>query len=75
MDEAMERILKRDGRLNYKEASEDLLSRFTRQISYLDGGPKRLIGILRELEAWYVKHEKQETAGLKELRRLKAVAA
>ena len=62
MDEAMERILNRDGRLIYKEASDDLLRRFACTINHMDGGPKRLIGMLHQLEAWYVEQERRQPA-------------
>ncbi len=53
MDQTMERILKRDGRAVYREASHELLRRFAATISYMDGRPKRLLGMLRRLEAMY----------------------
>jgi hypothetical protein len=31
-------------------------------IDFMDGGPKRLIGMLRQLEAWYVEKENQDDA-------------
>jgi hypothetical protein len=62
MDEAMERILNRDGRLIYKEASDDLLRRFACTINHMDGGPTRLIGMLHQLEARYVKLERPQPA-------------
>jgi hypothetical protein len=42
IDDAMERILTRDGRLSYREASDDLLRGCAAIIYYLDDGPKRL---------------------------------
>jgi hypothetical protein len=53
-DQTMERILKRDGRRIYEMASGDFLSGFAAAIAYMDGGPKRLLGMLRRLDAMYV---------------------
>jgi hypothetical protein len=54
IDEAMERVRKRDGRRTYETASSDLLTMFTNTIVYLDGGPDRLLGMLRRLEETHV---------------------
>ena len=58
IDEAMEKILKRDGRKIYREASSDLLTFYTNTIVHMDGGPKRLLGMLRRLEATHTNGKK-----------------
>lgn len=52
-DEVMERILKRDGRKAYQDASGDFLTGFCNTIVAMDGGPERLLGRLRRLERMY----------------------
>jgi len=54
-DQAMERILRRDGRRAFADASGDFLSGFAATIAHMDGGPKRLLGMLRRLERMYAK--------------------
>jgi hypothetical protein len=49
-DQALERILKRDGRRIYEAASGDLLTTYAATIACMDAEPKRLLGILRRLE-------------------------
>jgi hypothetical protein len=53
IDQAMERILNRDGRRIYEAASGDLLTMYANTIAHMDGGPDRLLGMLRQLEAMY----------------------
>jgi hypothetical protein len=53
IDDTMEKILKRDGRKSYEDASNDLLSQYTTLIVHLDGGPKRLLGMLHRIEAHF----------------------
>jgi hypothetical protein len=55
VDRAMERILERDGRKTYEAASGELLTFFTNTIAHMDGGPKRLLGMLHRLEAMHAK--------------------
>jgi hypothetical protein len=57
----MERILRRDGRRAYQDASGDFLTGYCNAIVAMDGGPKRLLGMLRRLERMYVRlgQEKQ----------------
>jgi hypothetical protein len=57
MDRTMGRILKRDGRRVYKDASSDLLTMYTLTIAQLDGGSARLIRMLRRLAASHVRIE------------------
>jgi hypothetical protein len=59
MDQALARILKRDGRRIYEAAPGDLLTLFAATIAHMDGGPKRLLGMLRRLEEMYVKLERK----------------
>jgi hypothetical protein len=61
VDEAMEKILKRDGRRIYEDASSDLLTFYTNTIVHMDGGPKRLLGILRRLEAAHGREKSTKT--------------
>jgi hypothetical protein len=56
IDETMEKILRRDGRRIYEAASSDQLSLYTNMIVHMDGGPKRLLGMLRKLEASHAAH-------------------
>jgi hypothetical protein len=51
IDGAIEKILKRDGRPIYEEKSDELLNQYCNLIVHLDGGPKRLLGMLRRLVA------------------------
>jgi hypothetical protein len=62
IDEAMEKILKRDGRRTYKTASHDLLTSYTNTIVHMDGGPERLIGMLRRIEQAWVRLESRRPA-------------
>jgi len=49
VDEMMERILRRDGRKAYQDASGDFLTGFCNTIVFMDGGPERLHVLLRRL--------------------------
>jgi hypothetical protein len=51
MDRAVQRVLKRDGRRIYRDASSDLLTMYAATIAYMDGGSSRLIRMLRSLAA------------------------
>jgi hypothetical protein len=62
IDETMEKILKRDGRRIYKEASSDLLTFYTNTIVHMDGGPERLIGMLRQLLETHERADKRPAA-------------
>jgi hypothetical protein len=55
IDDTMEQILKRDGRRAYQDASQNLLTFYCNTIVQMDGGPKRLLGMLRSLDDMYVK--------------------
>jgi hypothetical protein len=57
IDEVMERILERDGRRAYEDASGDFLTGYCNTIVAMDGGPKRLLGMLRRLERMYSKRD------------------
>jgi hypothetical protein len=66
MDRTMARILKRDGRRSYRDASGDLLTLYAATIAEMDGGSTRLIQMLRRLAATHVRidaHMRKETAG------------
>lgn len=62
VDEAMARILRRDGRRAYEDASGDFLTGFCNTIVAMDGGPERLIGRLRRLQAMYGARPAREVA-------------
>ena len=53
VDETLERILQRDGRKAYQDASGDFLTGYCNTIVAMDGSPERLLGMLRGLEAMY----------------------
>jgi hypothetical protein len=61
VDQTMERILKRDGRKTYEAASGEMLTFFTNKIVYMDGGPQRLLGMLRRLEAMHAKPNRKSS--------------
>jgi hypothetical protein len=65
IDRTMARILKRDGRRSYRDASSDLLTMYAATIAHMDGGSARLILMLRRLAATHVRieaHMRKETA-------------
>lgn len=53
VDEVMGRIRERAGRRAYEDASGDFLTGFCNAIVYMDGSPKRLLGMLRRLSSMY----------------------
>jgi hypothetical protein len=53
----LERILKRNCRPIYEAASGDFLSGFAATIVDMDGGVKRLLGMLRRPEKMHVSRE------------------
>jgi hypothetical protein len=55
IDRTMARILKRDGRRSYRDASSDLLTMYAATIAHMDGGSTRLIQMLRRLAATHVR--------------------
>jgi len=55
IDRTMGRILKRDGRRSYRDASSDLLTLYAATIAHMDGGSTRLIQMLRRLAATHVR--------------------
>ncbi len=61
VDEMLERIIERDGIGAYEAASGDFLTGYCNTIAFMDGSPERLLGMLRRLEAMYVRlgQEKQ----------------
>jgi hypothetical protein len=54
VDEAMARILRRDGRRAFADASGNFLSGFCATVALMDGDAKRLLIMLRRLEAMHV---------------------
>jgi hypothetical protein len=66
IDEAMEKILKRDGRRIYEAASGDLLTMYANTIVQLDGRPQRLVGMLHQIEAMWAHIEQEEPTASKE---------